>query len=95
MDYKYLKSFEGPLTHRPAAVHSNRKAPPSKTIMKQSDEDIEENTKLIDKHKKTKKNKIKGTRVLYSFERKKYGGVRMCQRCLKTKVIIISTLIMF
>ena len=57
--------------------------------MKQSDEDIEENEKLINKHKKTKKNKSKGgTRVLYSFERKKYGGVRMCQRCLKTKVIL-------
>jgi hypothetical protein len=55
--------------------------------MKQSDEDIEENEKLINKHKKTKKNKSKGgTRILYSFERKKYGGVRMCQRCLKTKV---------
>ena len=72
-----------------AAQYSNRKAQPAKAIMKQSDEEIEENEKLIEKHKKTKKNKKKGTRVLYSFERKKYGGVRMCQRCLKTKVTYI------
>ena len=54
--------------------------------MKQSDEDQEENEKLIDKHKKTKKIKSKGTKVLYALERKKYGGIRMCQRCLRTKV---------
>jgi hypothetical protein len=56
---------------------SNRKTP-AKTIMKQSDDDEEENEKLIDKHKKTKKIKNKGTRVLYALERKKYGGIRMC-----------------
>jgi hypothetical protein len=64
-------------------------------MMKNSDEENEENDKLIDKHNKSKnhkKTRKKGTRVLYAFERKKFGGVRMCQRCLRTKVIILFDL---
>lgn len=53
LDYKYLKSFEGPLTKQPikAAKNDDREA-------------------LI-------KNK-KPPKVLFSFERKKFGGIRMC-----------------
>lgn len=25
-----------------------------------------------------------------SFERKKFGGIRMCQRCLRTKVVFVT-----
>lgn len=49
--------------------------------MKHSDDENEENDKLINKHIKSKSNKKlkkKGTKVLYAFERKKFGGVRMC-----------------
>ncbi len=56
--------------------------------MKNSDDENDEHDKLINKHNKTKSNKKlkKGTRILYAFEKKKFGGVRMCQRCLRTKV---------
>ena len=47
-------------------------------------EEYDENDKLIQKPKKAK--------VPISFERKKFGGVRMCQRCLRTKVTLILRL---
>ena len=65
MDYKYLKSYEGPL------------AKPS-TQSNKAESDLEKE-KLV----KSKKN---ASRALYSVERKKFGGIRMCQRCLRTKV---------
>lgn len=63
LDYKYLKSYVGPLSV------SERK------MIKENDQ---EKQKLM-KHKGKPK-------PLASYERKKYGGVRMCQRCLRTKV---------
>ena len=47
-----------------------------------------EKEKLISKRSSKKKKREKGKKagkVLVSFERKKYGGIRMCQRCLRTK----------
>jgi len=57
LEYKYLKSFAGPLT-RTGAKGS-----------KESARENEERRGLI--KKKTQK-------VLLSYERKKYGGIRMC-----------------
>ena len=54
MDYKYLKSYEGPLAKSPS---------------KDDDGDLD-NEKLIKGLKKPK--------IPISFERKKFGGVRMC-----------------
>lgn len=65
LDYKYLKSYEGPLAK--PATQSNKA------------ESDAEREKLI----RPKKN---ANRVIYSVERKKFGGIRMCQRCLRTKV---------
>lgn len=65
MDYKYLKSYEGPLA-KPIA-QSNKA------------ESDQEKEALI----KSKKNAPK---AIFSVERKKFGGIRMCQRCLRTKV---------
>jgi len=42
----------------------------------------EESHSLISKHLSSKKRKPK---LPFSFERKKFGGIRMCQRCLRTK----------
>jgi hypothetical protein len=72
LDYKYLKSYEGPL------------AKPS-TQSNKAESDLE-------KEKLVKSNKKHANRALYSVERKKFGGIRMCQRCLRTKVRIISRL---
>lgn len=65
LDYKYLKSYEGPLA--------------KPTTQSNKGESDMEREKLV----KSKKN---ANRALYSVERKKFGGIRMCQRCLRTKV---------
>ena len=85
LDYKYIKSYEGPLTkehpkHRkpsPKKEHNSGKSSSLKSLKREEDEEGE---KLIDKHRtsKRKRNEKKATKVLYSFERKKYGGIRMC-----------------
>jgi len=62
LDYKYLKSYEGPLS---------KQLPKRRTGKGDTEELI-----------KKKKMPI----PLISFERKKFGGIRMCQRCLRTKV---------
>jgi hypothetical protein len=56
LDYKYLKSYEGPLTKVP---------------IKSAAAGAKE-----DKEQLLKKNKM--PKVLFSFERKKFGGIRMC-----------------
>jgi hypothetical protein len=40
------------------------------------------------------KNKDKKPVLKFSYERKKMGGIRMCQRCLRSKVSIKFMLIM-
>jgi hypothetical protein len=76
-DYKYLKSNEGPLA-------------------KQIDPSGSEKDPFSEEEKKplniSKRGKSKPMPVM-SFERKKYGGIRMCQRCLRTKVsqMVLST----
>lgn len=72
LDYKYIKSFAGPLA-----------ATPTNKSLRESRESAHERSKLL-KRKQAK------PKVIYSYERKKYGGIRMCQRCLRTKVKIIS-----
>lgn len=66
LDYKYLRSFEGPL-----AKPSSQKA-----------ESDHEKEKLL-------KKKNNPPKPIFSIERKKFGGIRMCQRCLRTKVTIL------
>jgi hypothetical protein len=74
LDYRYIKSYEGPMT-KPQA-----RGGAGKGIMKENEL---ENQSLL-----KKKNLPK---VLFSFERKKFGGIRMCQRCLRTKVTFMSS----
>lgn len=69
LDYKYLKTYEGPLAK-----------PIERSSKGESDAEKE----------KLMKNKKKPPRVIFSIERKKFGGIRMCQRCLRTKVTILS-----
>jgi hypothetical protein len=71
LDYKYIKSYEGPMT-KPNQKGTNM------GVIKEED--------APGKSIRTKKGKTKGSKaraskvskVLYSFERKKYGGIRMC-----------------
>jgi hypothetical protein len=64
LDYKYLRSFEGPLA-KPSSSHKG--------------ESDNEKEKLVKRKKSPPK-------PIFSIERKKFGGIRMCQRCLRTKV---------
>ena len=57
LDYKYLKTFEGPLTQQLCGSM------------------IKENEAESEKLLSTKK---KGKKPVFSFERKKFGGLRMC-----------------
>jgi hypothetical protein len=66
LDYRYLRSYEGPMVKGAVMVRRQR----------------EESHSLISKHQSSKKRKPK---LPFSFERKKFGGIRMCQRCLRTK----------
>ena len=57
LDYKYLKSYEGPLAKPVEKSHKG--------------ESEIEKEKLLKKKKNVPK-------VAFSFERKKFGGIRMC-----------------
>lgn len=56
LDYKYLKSYEGPLTKIP----------------KNRNQNSEEKQKLL------RKKSTKPKKQMFSIERKKFGGIRMC-----------------
>jgi hypothetical protein len=77
MDYKYNKSYVGPLTQP--------------TSLKKS---FAEQQKLDEEREKRKliKGKERKPVLKFSYERKKMGGIRMCQRCLRSKVSSSSSL---
>jgi hypothetical protein len=80
LDYKYIKSYEGPLTQ--SQYPRNRKSPiriQGANVENEAADD-EEKQKLVDKHRETKRKRgeKKQKKIVYSFERKKYGGIRMC-----------------